>query len=164
MLKYPCIAPHIAVRYVPEEGLFVLSEHNSDVFIGPLFGSLLKFLNGRYSLKEILRQLAGEHSEAEILYAIELLERNGCAVERSVSGVCHNPALTAYWTAGGGLPGKHRITVENHSSEDGALLTRLLAEQGLCASRGKRLTVLLVDDYLEPVLARFNKTALETSD
>jgi Winged Helix-turn-helix domain len=73
--EFPRLAPHFVVRGVPGQGLFFLSEHRSEVFVGAVFEALVPLLTGSNSIDTILSSLASLHEAAEILYDIELLKR-----------------------------------------------------------------------------------------
>jgi oxazoline/thiazoline synthase len=157
MLKYPLIAPHLLARYIPNEGLFLLSERNSDVLVGEVFGSLLPLLDGSHSVDMLLDNVGGSHPEAEILYALELLERNGGIVEGTAYSALPRPS---YWSAREGIPRKCCIEIVNYSVENPALFEQLLKEQGLYDPSGEPFLIVWVDDYLDPILTKHNQMAL----
>jgi bacteriocin biosynthesis cyclodehydratase domain-containing protein len=153
MLKFPCVAPHLTAKHVLSEGLFFLSEHRSDVFRGNVFTSLLPLLDGFHSTELIADRLAPIYGEVEVLYAIELLERNKCIIERTTK---IDRRLAAYWSASNAPPNKCNVTVINLSSYDSSTLLNILTAQGLRAPRQKSLNLVLVDDYLDDALSRLN--------
>jgi len=80
-IQKPALAPHLLARYLPGEGLFLVSEHQSDVLAGEAFGALLPLLTGTLSVDEILDRAAAQCDEAQVLYALELLGTHGHLVK-----------------------------------------------------------------------------------
>ena len=152
-IQQPAMAPHLLAQYLPGEGLFVVSEHGSNVLVGEVFANLLPLLTGTLSVDEILDRATGQHSEAEVLYALDLLESTGYLVD----GCSGSASQSGYWSARKAPASSRKLTIVNHSSQDLAPLAELIAEQGLELHPSDGLRVVLVDDYLDPVLETHNK-------
>jgi bacteriocin biosynthesis cyclodehydratase domain-containing protein len=158
-VEFPSVSPHFAVRSVPGEGLFFVSEHGAEVFVGQIFECLVPLLTGMNPIDSILDRLSARFPPTEILYALELLNRHGCL--RSDAG------------AGGlSLSGRHSVTRANlakrsirvrdytgHGADD---LVASLADGGVHDLAAEPLVVGLVEDYLDPALAELNEQCLKT--
>jgi ribosomal protein S12 methylthiotransferase accessory factor len=156
------LAPHLLARYVPGQGLFLLSERGAEVLVGESFGVLLPLLTGELSLDEILDRATPQCSEAEVLYALEMLRAHRCLVELRPQTQAPAPAQAVH--SAGVCPSRGTISVVNHSAQDDAPLTALLRAHGVQLDAMGKRRVVLVDDYLDPVLAAHNAEALASGE
>jgi hypothetical protein len=107
MLKKPRFKPHLQVRRVPGEGVFVLSDARQVLLRGPLYEQVVPCVGG-LSVDALCERLREQVTPAEVYYVLEQLERKGylCEEEASLS-----PGEAALWSAGSGgasLPGRLR--------------------------------------------------------
>lgn len=155
-IRKPALAPHLLARYLPGEGLFLVSEYGSDVLLGEPFGILLPLLTGSFTVDEILDQAAGRCSEADILYALTLLDSHGHLVD----GPPGASEQEGHWSVLRARPRLRKVTLVNRSSQSDEELSRILRAQGVALDVPEGLRVVLVDDYLEPGLHADNLDAL----
>lgn len=143
MIEQPMFVPNVQAVCVRGEGLFVIRDHQCDVFEGAVFETLAPLIDGHRTVEQILDAAAGLHEDEELLYALYLLQSKHCL--RDV------------------IQDKPTFTVRNHTATDeGPLLEYLKAFRFECAERGG-LQVVLVDDYQDPVLDAYNRAALAES-
>ena len=62
---------------LPPHGVLLLSERGQFLLRGRAYLLVAPFLDGRHTVPEIVARLEGQLQEAEVLYAIDLLERRG---------------------------------------------------------------------------------------
>ena len=157
-IRKPALAPHLLTRYLPGEGLFLVSEHGSDVLLGETFAVLLPLLSGTLTVDEILDRVASNCGEAEVLYALELLNSHGCLVD----GLQGSGSQEGFWSARRARACSRKVTLINRSSQGIEELTMLLQAQGVKLDPADGLRVVLVDDYLDPGLRENNLEGLAT--
>ena len=159
MLKKPKIAPHFLAQYIPDGELILVSEHESNVLRGEAFGVLLPLLNGKLTINQILERTEGSCSEAERIYCINQLERHGYLVEaESTKGL-----RAARKNARSTQLRLRNVEIYNHSSESSRLLNDLLKTEGVkIRDHHDSLRIVLVDDYLDSHLYRYNNDAISS--
>jgi bacteriocin biosynthesis cyclodehydratase domain-containing protein len=163
-MEKPVFKPSFHVETVNPEGVFLLSERGYFVLKGVLYCRLAPLLDGRHTVDDIIDQLTGEATPAEVYYALGLLEKKGYLVEAK-SAV--PPDRAAFWDALGldarlaerrlqettvSLAQFGRAPVKPFAFALGALNIRV-GEDGAFAA-------VLTDDYLQDGLAEFNAAAL----
>jgi hypothetical protein len=139
-----CFAPHYVARYLDEIGLFLISERDSVVFEGPIYGALYPYLISGEQLDVIVDGIEDKFPEPEILYAINTLEDGGYLVHSSERGTI--PTQTAaYWTARKTIPelavralGEAAVTVVVDGEFDKIPIQRAMSAAGLRDGRGSR--------------------------
>ena len=152
------IAPQL--RAVPGAGgqLFLIGEHARFVVHEPLFVRLLAAADGQRSGLELVAALEGEAGPMELLWATsQLIERGYLAPV--VNGLSAESA--AWWQSVGIAPAGIAETLATtpvsvlcggRAVPD--WLTTSLVECGLRVEAGARHTLILCDDYLDPVADR----------
>lgn len=156
----PWLAPHLVAKFIPNEGLFLLSEHGSDVLEGAVFGEIFMLLDGKHTIDEILDHAQQKFSSAEVLYAIELLNKHGYIIDGSVYTNSEWPEFIA---SRGITQEAAKISITNYSSKDAKVVYELLRDQGIAlaeASESLMPDVVLVDDYDCEELEKYNIEAL----
>lgn len=163
------------VRTVPDEGVYLLSEHDQFVLSGAIYAHLAPWLDGRFTANEIVDRLAGILDPATIHYAIRRLQDQGhvIALDASVP-----PERAAFWLDLGLNPTaaeeRVRSAVVSVVGVGGVPLAEARAALELAGARlsdsdpGPRglgrsrpdFSVVLTDDYLQPALAQLNQTML----
>ncbi len=155
---------------VPGEGVFLLSELGHFLLRGTTYTRLVPLLDGRSTVDELISELRGTVSAAEVVYALELLTARGYVVSSPPTEA--SPAETAYWHASD-TP-VHRSRDRGHPVEvvtlgcvDTALVRRHLVDLGLDVVEGEVAReapprLVLVDDYLLGALNELNDEALRT--
>lgn len=157
--------PHLRPVPVDDVGVFLLGECERYLLEGRLYRRVCPLIDGVRTVRELIDALAGEVSPPEVLYTLELLARRGylCPVDPVPGG-----PQAAFWQALGIAPASaganlaaHPITVETLGSVDATPLIESLRDSGVRVQSPGSLRVLLVDDYLAPVLEQVNHDALE---
>ncbi len=80
MLSRPRFKPHVQVRVVPGEGLFVLSEMLQTVLQGELYEQVAPLLDGS-PVEDVCARLRGRASPAQVYYTVAQLEKKGYIAE-----------------------------------------------------------------------------------
>src|SRR5262249_24205101 len=134
---------------------------------GRLYVVLAPLLEGRYTVEELVEQLEGQATAAEIYLALMHLEGKGYLTE-NVDGVA--PEEATYWSSLGVEPRKarnrldeSRVTVRALGVMPAERLAEAREELGIAAGEEGDLDVVLVDDYLQEGLEAYNQEALKRS-
>jgi ribosomal protein S12 methylthiotransferase accessory factor len=165
MILHPQFKAHFHVEAVPGEGVFLLSEKSRAVLRGRLFELVAPTIDGRRSADDIVDQLAGRLSPAEVYHVLGRLEKKGYLAEGN-----HVPAAEkAFWHIQDIDPAaaKKRVTettvsvISLGALEIGPLVTALQALQVRVVEEG-HFRVVLTNDYLREGLRACNEEALHT--
>lgn len=157
------VAPHFAVHREGEDSYLLFAEDRSVRLKGEFYSNLLPLLNGALTGEQIAERLQA----AELDEMLEtLLDKGQIAI--LAPGAAHH--RQAFWTAAGLQPqdmeqklAAHRVAVHalGHSEPAGATGASALvaglfgAGLGVGEDATADLTIVLVDDYLDPALGRF---------
>jgi oxazoline/thiazoline synthase len=168
MLVRPALQPHIRSVVQPGAGVFLIFEKGHRLLHGKLTEALVPLLDGSRTADEIVDLLKDEAPAAQIYYALLMLERKGYITEAR-DGIQYPNAgywslydIDAYHVASKLAAARVSIkALGSHVSVE-ALKNRLAAV-GIQTSGDGELTVVLVDDYLDPALEAFNSAALANS-
>jgi bacteriocin biosynthesis cyclodehydratase domain-containing protein len=167
MSDRPRFKQHYRQEVTPH-GVLLLSERSEVALRGAAYLKVAPFLDGRHTTAEIVNRLEGELPEAEVLYAIRLLEQKGHVV--ADGGPCEGPAATieqaAFWELLGATPAvvAERMagtTVSVHAfggAHAEPFMCKLESLGIRVDTRGDRW-VALTDDYLQPGLGELDQEA-----
>lgn len=158
MLNRPAFKQHFHVEHTQSEGTYLLSEVGHYVLFGEVSTLVAATINGVLTSDEIADALNGQAELEEIYTALTMMERDGYLVE-SDDG---DRTEAAFWTTLGVDPRAARTRV----AERGVAVQDLTGELGHVAEVAMRraglkvvqavagdVTLVLVDDYLDPRLA-----------
>ncbi len=162
------ISPQFSVKIVDERRVLLLSEHRSFMLTGCPYVELVPLLDGTRELQALVSELTPRVSEQRVHEMLNTMLKKGYA------RYCDDApaAEQAYWIECGRDPrfvraslARFKVAVESVGTWSGAnmaaagRLTTLLGEVGVTlSSRSKAdLTVVMVDDYLTPTLASWNR-------
>ncbi len=164
MLQQPRFRPHLHLKSVPGEGIFVLSHSYHTVLHGRLYELVAPQLDGR-PREELYRQLQGQASVAQVHYALNRLEQQGFLCEADDCGRAEESAL---WTVQGLDPGtaarrlaETTVSIQAFGIDAEPLHTLLQALNIHIATNGT-LRLVVTDHYLRPELQTCNQEALES--
>lgn len=161
----PRFKRYFRCEIIPAEGIVVLlSERAHFLLRGNAYVQLAPFLNGQYTEDDIVDQLQGRLSAAEVFYALDRLRREGHVVDTT-------PAMpsehVAFWelldVAADAVDRrlqKTTVSVAAFGTLDPAPLANLLTDLGIRVSDEGERWVVLTDDYLRDDLDIFNREAL----
>lgn len=152
------------IRVIEPYGVLLLSERGRILLRGRGYMSVAPLLDGKHTVEEIVTLLQGQLPEAEVLYAIELLQQKGYIVESSGPEATEH---STFWEILGSPP----ATVAKRLSETavsvrafGAIheryvtgLGRALESIGVRVTNEGDFTVALADDYLQEGLSELNQ-------
>jgi ribosomal protein S12 methylthiotransferase accessory factor len=174
-MKKPQFKPHFCIEIVQPDAVYLLSEGSSTVLKGRLYCQLTPFLNGNYTVEEIISKLKGKVPITSIYYALQKLKSKGYITE-AVGNL--SPNIAAFWS----LLNMDLQSCFNHLQETvvsvasfGGIPTDplivALESVGIQVRDSKSeiqefkksLTVVLTNDYLQPDLEQFNQAALEAN-
>ena len=164
MLQQPQFKPHFQVETVDSDGVFLLSETGTVMLGGRLPKLLVPLIDGQRSVDEIVNELAGHASAAQVYYALLELERQGYLIEGAMP---LGRTEAAWWSAQGIDPRTASQRLAESSVAVVALgdvavepLRSALRSVGLMASEPGQFLIVLTDDYLRGDLQTFNEKAL----
>jgi len=156
--------PCFQCKIVPSEGLFLLSEQEQLLLRGESYIQLAPFLNGQYTLQEIISNLQTQIPPLEILSYLDTLRDKGYIVD---DDDCISIEQAAFWTTFDSaspyfLKRFQDITVSVISvgQINTLLFKTLLNDLHIQVADKGDLWVVLADDYLQEELATFNQEAL----
>jgi ribosomal protein S12 methylthiotransferase accessory factor len=163
MTQYPQFKAHFHVEAVPGEGVFLLSEKSRAVLRGRLYELVAPTIDGRRSTDDIVDQLSGRLSPAEVYHVLGRLEKKGYLAE----GNHVPPEEKAFWhiqdiDPAAAMKCLAETTVSITSLGGlavGPLRTALQAVHVRVVAEGQ-CHVVLTDDYLREGLKACNEEAL----
>lgn len=159
--------PKHHLRPVPhgEEHTFLLGERERFLVSGRPQALLLRLLDGRRTVREVLAELEGHAFLPEVYFTLEQMLERGELVDATPE----LPAeVAAFWQAQGVPPHEAarrlaatRVAVESMDGLDPEPFAQALRELGVPVSPAGSLRVVLVRDYLSSSLEAFNRQALQ---
>ena len=133
---------------------------------GSLCGPVATLIDGRRSEDEIAECLADRYDPTNIRYVLAFMQQKGYVVSSRAARSIRN---AAYWCANRRDLDwvRHRlsttkVSVTTLGNYDFPVLGDILAELGVQLSQDAALNVILVDDYLSPLLKVINEEAMRT--
>jgi len=164
MISKPQFRGCFHVEVVEPKYVFLLDERKAYTLEGDAYVRVAPLLTGERTVEEVIQAVGDELSMAEVLYALQLLEKRGYIVEA-------NDALpveeAAFWSSMGvdaataaRRLGQARVTVRAVGSVPTGELQEALRGVGLEVGESAQLEVVLVDDYERPELKEINREAL----
>lgn len=164
MIVKPKFKDHFHVESEPGV-VFLLSEKGHFALSGRLYSLLAPLLDGRHSVDEIVAQLQGQATLADVDYALTLLERKGYITE--AEDVLPSEAA-AFWnlldvdTAVAALRLQEtRVSVTAFGSVPKEQFISTLESLNIRVSDSGDLAIALTNDYLQVGLDAFNLEALQ---
>ncbi|WP_405088073.1 TOMM precursor leader peptide-binding protein [Microbispora sp. NBC_01389] len=173
-MDHPRLKAHFTAQVVDGSKVFLLAEGQHYLVQGEGAVKVLPYLDGRHTIADIAQELTGELPLTQVLLAI----RKFAAFGHLANGRPDWPDHTlAYWDAQGVDPANARqalsrteFTVVAGDGVDPGPVVAQLAAHGLrvrtatvdeeAEAPGGALSVVVVDDYLDPALARLNAAYL----
>jgi ribosomal protein S12 methylthiotransferase accessory factor len=77
MIHHPHFKAHLHVEAVTGEGVFLLSEKGQAVLRGRLYELVAPLIDGRRTADDLVDQLDGQLSAAEVYHVLRQLEKKG---------------------------------------------------------------------------------------
>ena len=169
MVVQPIFRPHLRPVAVAGTGVLLLGENGSRLLQGRLCEALLRLVDGRRTTDEIVEALQVDFPAAHVYYSLLMLEREGYLTESDQQS---SHANAAFWSLYGldarqvsGKLDATRVSIKalnKHLSEE--LLTEALNSVGVRTGDEGNLAVVLVDDYLDPLLETINRDAIASGE
>jgi oxazoline/thiazoline synthase len=149
----------------PDDGLFLLGEHEQRWLPSAVYAALAPLLDGRHEIEEIFDRLVEDYAAADILAALDHLRASGCLAEDAP-----DPGLSAGFWEQLGVPAgialerlaRTRVELRTLGDIDARAFERLAGRQGVRLDDAGNVAVVLTDDYLRPELGDWNREWLET--
>ena len=148
------------MEIIPEEGVFLLTEHGHTVLTGRLYECVVPFIDGNRTADDICDNLTDKLSAAEVYYTLNLLEKKGHIIEGK--GLPSSGTM-ASWTANGIDPAdaqraldQKTITVKSFGDFPMGPFYDVLQEHGITISDDGEFEVVLADEYLRSDLNDYN--------
>lgn len=177
MLRVPALRKGLRIRIVRDEGICLFDGAEATVVSDTRLCAVLELVDGRRTSYDLARLLADRLPTAEVFYALMHMEGKGYIIE---SQACTDYSLVDELAAASGDPRNVSpelkswyVLVESLSVVEGAE-TRLadwLNDDGLRAGTkmldaypGRCIRIVLVDDLLDPLLARYCLSRSEDGD
>jgi ribosomal protein S12 methylthiotransferase accessory factor len=165
MIERPQFKAHLHVEALACEGVFLLSERGQAALRGRLYEMVAPLIDGRRSADELVEELEGRLSAAEVYHVLRHMERKGYIVE------ANGPVPTresAFWQAQDLDPSaaarrlaETAVSVHGIGVETDALAAALRAlDVQVTDAAEARLAVVATDDYLRAGLEARNRQAL----
>jgi ribosomal protein S12 methylthiotransferase accessory factor len=164
MIERPNLKPQYHAEAVVGEGLVLLSETGHVLLEGELYIAIAPYLDGRFSVDEIVDRLAGRATRAEVMGVLDHLEQEGHIAGNVESMPASEAAL---WASEGvdpvlaaGRLAEGRVAL--HAVGAVAVEPLVAALQLLRVEVGGQgsFGVVLTDDYLRSELRAYNREAL----
>ncbi|GAA6617283.1 TOMM precursor leader peptide-binding protein [Scytonema sp. NUACC26] len=165
MFYKPMFKSHYHVRVVEPDLVYLLSEKGQCALGGRLYVLLAPFLNGRYTVYEIVQELNQEVSLFEVQNALVRLNSEGYLVDASAIP----PQVAAFWNALG-VESENalrklqdsRVSVVSFGKVGVEAFISALESLSIQVGESGEFTVVLTDNYLQLGLDEFNREAEET--
>jgi ribosomal protein S12 methylthiotransferase accessory factor len=165
MSSRPQLKRHFRCETVSSEEVLLLSERERFLLRGAAYPHVVPLLDGRHSVDEIIHQLRGLISPAEVVYAVGLLRRSGY-IGDAISSI--PSAQAALWELLDVDPQDAvlrlqdtTVSVVSYGAVDPAPFVNLILSAGVQINSGGRFHIVLTDDYLHNELETFNLEALD---
>jgi len=154
----PRFRPDLHVEVVPPDKVFLLSEALYHTLSGRIYALLAPLIAGARNVDEIVHLLPPDISPMQAHYALHQLQERGFIVEAVTSGT---DAEAAYWTLHQKtvLPSAAN-TIRIRALDVPDAFTPMAEQVGLRVETDAPLTLLAVNDYLNPALEAWNAAAL----
>ncbi len=163
MLNKPKFKEHFHVEVLEPKVVYLLSEKKHFALSGRLYAKLAPLLDGSHTVDEIVEQFEGQVTEADINYALTLLESKGYITEADealppeVAAFCHllnvEPQVAAHRLQ------KTSVSVTAFGNIPIEQVISTLASLNIRVSDGGNCAVVFTDDYLQVGLDTFNREA-----
>jgi len=167
MIQPPIFKAHLRVERLPGDGLLLLSERGQAALRGRLYELVAPLIDGRRSADEIVAQLDGQLSAAEVYYALRQLEKKGYLTKRN--GAVSKPEH-AFWHLQNIDPAAAAQRLEQTTVSITALgelncepLASALGSLQVRVASGGPIGVVVTDDYLRIGLEEYNREALRNN-
>jgi oxazoline/thiazoline synthase len=167
MIRRPIFSPHYRVEAVAGDGIVLLSENGQVLLAGRLHELVASCMDGRRSTEEIVEQLCGEASPAEVRDTLMHLEQDGYLSEAEES---LSPGEAALWSIQKIDPQRAAsrlseitVSVKAYGSIAAEPFVEVLQSLHVRVSEDGKIGVVLTDDYLRSELQSYNEEALRHS-
>jgi bacteriocin biosynthesis cyclodehydratase domain-containing protein len=169
MLTRPELKSCCRVEALDDRHVILLAERDRHLLTGSVFGPLVRMLDGSRSVEELVQAAVerGQASAPEVYYCLDRLEALGCIRERQEA---LPRQVAAFWDSlaadtarAGERIGCARVALTGLAGIETGPLAAALAALEVAAgaeSEAADLSVVLVDDYLQPLLAEINRVRL----
>ncbi|MEM7404032.1 MAG: TOMM precursor leader peptide-binding protein [Pseudomonadota bacterium] len=163
MPRLPRFRRSLVVQAVPPQALFLLDEHRHYIFEGQAFIKLAPLLDGHHDMEAIMAAIGTDLAPQEVFTSLMRLLRRGCLVDADAGDEGEHAAFWEYFRVNG-----HQATttldaaelkVMNLTDVDDDEVVASLAGAGISVSKDADTALVLVDDYLDPRLAKWNREA-----
>jgi ribosomal protein S12 methylthiotransferase accessory factor len=169
MIHHPQFKDHLHVEAIAGEGVFLLSERGQAVLRGRLYEQVAPLIDGRRSTDDLVEELAGRLSAAEVYHVLRQLGKKGHIAE----GNGPVPAREkAFWymhdidpVAAAGRLAETPVSVNCLGGVESQPLATALHAAGVRVADGSaagELVVVATDDYLRAGLEACNREGLGT--
>lgn len=154
------------VQITPQDGIFLLHEGGHSLVTGRLYSRLAPLIDGKRTPEEIVGLLDGQVEAAQVYYGLSQLDKRGFLAEADAD-TAEDPSASAYWE----LTRQDAATVRRELGRARVTLTALderakepmraaLGELGIDVVAEGGFRIVLVDDYLNPLLDTINREQL----
>jgi ribosomal protein S12 methylthiotransferase accessory factor len=167
MLKNPRLKYCYSARFLDDDKVLLMSEKDKTLLVGKLYQEVLyEIQHNSLSLEELMEKLEGKVPALDLLYALEVLEKDGYITEAA-------PALTqevcAYWHNQGievnsllKILQEKKISIDTIGPLSPGVFLDSFASVGVKTAETGVLKVIVTDDYGRSELRRINQEAMTT--
>jgi len=158
MAKKPAWKGHLQVTPLNRDQVLVVSEDGFELLNGPAFGLVARLLDGSRTARRIASEMAGQFQAGRVSRILAQWERDGYT-----TGTATPSSEAAYWQALGGDSSRlSETTVELRLETEACGLAEALQSLGIRLAAGGALLIAAVEDYRQPILAEWNREALDS--
>jgi ribosomal protein S12 methylthiotransferase accessory factor len=164
VIHHPQFKAHLHVEALPGEGVFLLSERGQAVLRGRFYEMVAPLIDGRRSADELVEELEGRLSAAEVYHVLRHLEKKGYLA------ASNGPVPTrerAFWHIQNMDPAaavkrlaETAVSVHGIGGVATDTLVAALRTLNVRVAEGGQLAVVATDDYLRADLEACNREAL----
>ncbi len=165
MIRIPRFKSHVRVGVTPPDLVFFVQESGYRVIQGRILYLLAPLIDGKRTTHQIASRLKTEATVTDVKCGLLLLEAEGYLLDAKhalPTGLeLYRDSLNVEPEQFANALHRNSARVVSYSQISGTKFTSILAQLGITVSKKGSFTVVLVDDYLQDELKRFNRIAVE---
>ncbi|MDC0681389.1 TOMM precursor leader peptide-binding protein [Sorangium atrum] len=156
---------HLRLQLLDDERAFVIGEREQFMLHGRAYALAARLADGRRTVAQIIDALDGQRAQAEVLYALTILEQRGYLIAAAEGGL---PEGAAFWRAQGVDPARAAerlaatpVAVHAAGGAEAGPLVEALCDAGVRVDAEAEVEIVVTRDYLHRDIERWNRRALD---
>jgi oxazoline/thiazoline synthase len=164
MIGKPQFQPHLVLRR-DADGVTLLHEEGAIPLPGSLHEMLAPLIDGRRSVDDIIRRLAGRATAVDVAFGLDDLEERGLIFDAADGDAEERSVLAAAlgMVTAAPPPARSAAAVITVGGVDAAPLESALRSSAVAIDPEAPLAIVVTDDYLRPELAEIHRAAAARS-